>query len=159
MAGFNYTLGINELSSKKHKLTNALLAEFVGKLMKNNEIMNKSARIFYYHSLQFANDKLIDAIFHAFLCLHLYFFPGIFLLNFFACAACTFGDQTMMSFAFGLTVFVAVMVSKKSFVFFINKMYVLITRSNTQRGVNFFRIYGHAFPFLDDVFLNWMRYK
>lgn len=31
MAGFKYTLGINELSSKKHKLTNALLAEFVGK--------------------------------------------------------------------------------------------------------------------------------
>ncbi|XP_031619869.1 aquaporin AQPAn.G isoform X1 [Contarinia nasturtii] len=63
MAGFKYTLGINELSSRKHKLTNALLAEFV----------------------------------------------GIFLLNFFACAACTFGDHTMISFAFGLTVFVAVM--------------------------------------------------
>lgn len=38
MAGFNYTLGINELSSKKHKLTNALLAEFVGKLMKNKSV-------------------------------------------------------------------------------------------------------------------------
>lgn len=31
MAGFKYTLGINELSSKKYKLPNALLAEFVGK--------------------------------------------------------------------------------------------------------------------------------
>lgn len=37
--------------------------------------------------------------------------PGIFLLNFFACAACTFGDQTMVSFSFGLVVFVAIMVS------------------------------------------------
>lgn len=31
MAGFKYTLGINELSSKKHKLPSSLLAEFVGK--------------------------------------------------------------------------------------------------------------------------------
>lgn len=38
MAGFKYTLGINELSSKKHKLTNALLAEFVGKWTKNATI-------------------------------------------------------------------------------------------------------------------------
>lgn len=38
-------------------------------------------------------------------------FIGIFLLNFFACAACTFGDNTMISFSFGLVVFVAVMVS------------------------------------------------
>lgn len=35
---------------------------------------------------------------------------GIFLLNFFACSTCTFGDLTMMSLAFGLTIFVAVMV-------------------------------------------------
>lgn len=35
MAGsFQYKLGINELSSKKHKLPNALLAEFVGKFEK-----------------------------------------------------------------------------------------------------------------------------
>lgn len=29
-SSFKYTLGINELSSKKHRLPNALLAEFVG---------------------------------------------------------------------------------------------------------------------------------
>lgn len=44
-------------------------------------------------------------------------FTGIFLLNFFACSACTFGDLTMMSFAFGLTIFVAVMVIKNHSIF------------------------------------------
>ncbi|KAJ6627581.1 Aquaporin [Pseudolycoriella hygida] len=36
-------------------------------------------------------------------------FVGIFLLNFFGCASCTHGDKTMISFAFGLAVFMAVM--------------------------------------------------
>lgn len=31
---FKYTLGINELASKKHRLPNALLAEFVGEFYK-----------------------------------------------------------------------------------------------------------------------------
>lgn len=31
MAGFKYTWGVNELSSRKHRLPNALVAEFVGK--------------------------------------------------------------------------------------------------------------------------------
>lgn len=53
MAGFKYTLGINELSSKKHKLTNALLAEFVGKWMKNATIAS-TRFIKFYHT--FANE-------------------------------------------------------------------------------------------------------
>lgn len=63
MSSFKYKLGINELSSKKHRIWNALIAEFV----------------------------------------------GIFFLNFFGCASCTHGDKTMISFAFGLAVFMAVM--------------------------------------------------
>jgi aquaporin rerated protein, invertebrate len=40
-------------------------------------------------------------------------FIGIFILNFFACAACTQsnGDLTLISLAFGLSVFMAAMVS------------------------------------------------
>ena len=44
----------------------------------------------------------------------LYFFNlGIFILNFFGCAACTHanGDKTLIALAFGLSVFMAVMVS------------------------------------------------
>lgn len=41
------------------------------------------------------------------------FITGIFILNFFACAACTHanGDKTLISLAFGLSVFMVVMVS------------------------------------------------
>ncbi|KAG4071593.1 hypothetical protein HA402_011747 [Bradysia odoriphaga] len=63
MSSFKYKLGINELSSKKQRIWNALIAEFV----------------------------------------------GIFFLNFFGCASCTSNDKTMISFAFGLAVFMAVM--------------------------------------------------
>lgn len=40
-------------------------------------------------------------------------FIGIFILNFFSCAACTQsgGDKTLISLAFGLSVFMAAMVS------------------------------------------------
>lgn len=43
-------------------------------------------------------------------------FIGIFILNFFACAACTQsnGDLTLISLAFGLSVFMAAMVSVDS---------------------------------------------
>lgn len=44
------------------------------------------------------------------------------MLNFFACAACTFGDQTMMSFSFGLVVFVAIMVSEIAFLFIVVRL-------------------------------------
>lgn len=98
MAGFKYTLGINELSSRKHKLSNALLAEFVGKWsnLDQNHLITWSL----------ANDPYPTII-----CVYLENPTGIFLLNYFACATCTFGNQTMMSFAFGLTVFVSIMVS------------------------------------------------
>lgn len=63
MSSFKYKLGINEFSSKKQRIWNALIAEFV----------------------------------------------GIFFLNFFGCATCFQDSNTMISFAFGLAVFMAVM--------------------------------------------------
>lgn len=39
MAGsFKYRLGLNELSSRKHRLWNSLVAEFVGKFYQINQI-------------------------------------------------------------------------------------------------------------------------
>lgn len=89
MAGsFQYKLGLNELSAKKHRLPNAVLAEFVGKRAMGAAPSTNSN--LYKFTLSFI---------------------GIFFLNFFACGSCTFGDLNMMSLAFGLAVFVAVMVS------------------------------------------------
>lgn len=85
---FKYRLGFNEFSSKKDRLFNSLLAEFVGTME-------------FYVLLN--SDKLeICCLFQL----------GIFLLNFFGVASCATNDKTLISLTFGLVVFMAVMVSR-----------------------------------------------
>jgi aquaporin rerated protein, invertebrate len=79
--------GVNELSSKTNSIWRAILAEFIGTYIDQQSGLVPT-------KLKFPPSA------------------GIFILNFFSVLACTHakGDETLISLAFGLSVFMAVMV-------------------------------------------------